>query len=127
MKHYSCLQSISYDVIILVRYSQCQGNNLTIFEGLISGCLGFEKRINIRTCHIISSKTLLGLPSSRLSELSSLFKLMIIFMILSNLLVLKMSLRESRICDFSSIPISEISSISIYTSLFNTILLARFE
>ena len=48
------LQSISYDVIILVHYSQCQRNNLTIFEGFISGCLGFEKHITFRTCHIIS-------------------------------------------------------------------------
>ena len=32
MKHYSCLQSISYDIIILVHYSQCQGNNLATYD-----------------------------------------------------------------------------------------------
>ena len=37
-----------------VGLNKCQGNNVAIFEGLISGCLGFEKHITLRTCHIIS-------------------------------------------------------------------------
>ena len=69
------------------------------------------------------NKVLLGFPSLRLSELSSSFKVMVIFVPLTYLLVLCISLRESSICDFSSVPISEFSSLSIYTPLFNTIFL----
>ena len=70
------------------------------------------------------NKVLLGFPSSRLSELSSLFKLMLIFVPLTNLLVLSISLQQSSIYDFSSIPISEFNSLSVYTPLFNTIFLS---
>ena len=70
-----------------------------------------------------ANKVLLGFPSSRLSELLSSFKLMVIFVPLTNLLVLCISLRESSICDFSSVPIREFSSLSVYTPLFNTIFL----
>ena len=69
------------------------------------------------------NKVLLGFPSSRLSELLSSFKLMVIFVPLTNLLVLCISLQESSICDFSSIPVSGFSSLSVYTPLFNTIFL----
>ena len=69
------------------------------------------------------NKVLLGFPSSRLSELLSSFKLMVIFVPLTNLLVLYISLRESSIFDFSSIPVSEFSSLFVYTPLFNTIFL----
>ena len=68
---------------------------------LYCGDWGFEMRKIFRTCHKIRKKVLLGFPSSRLSELSSSFKLMVIFVPLTNLLVLCISLWESSICDFS--------------------------
>ena len=62
MKHYSCSWPISYYVNILVCYSQCQGNNLTIFESLILGCLGFEMCKIFRTRHIIRKLGVAGVP-----------------------------------------------------------------
>ena len=118
MKNYCCSWSISYDVNILICYFQFQRVNHATFKFLILRGAGFETHRIFRTSHIIN-KMLLGLPSLRLSELSSSFKLMIIFVIFSNLLVLSTSSRES-ICDFNSNPISEFSSLSIYTLLFNT-------
>ena len=35
MKNYSCSRPISYDIIILISYSQHQGNNLTAFKFLV--------------------------------------------------------------------------------------------
>ena len=43
MKHCSGSRPISYDVIILISYSQCRGNNLTAFKDLVLWGLGFKK------------------------------------------------------------------------------------
>ena len=123
MKYHSYLWSISYDVIILVRYDQGKGSDCVILKFFYFGDWGLKrvKYPGLVTKYI--SKVLLGFPSSRLSELSSSFKLMVIFVPLTNLLVLCISLWESSICDFSSIHISEFSSLSVCIPLFNTIFL----
>ena len=53
MKNYSCLRSISYNVIILIRYFQGQRNDVIIFELLILGCYWFKMRGVFRTSDII--------------------------------------------------------------------------
>ena len=53
MKHYSYLQSISYDVIILVRYDQGKGSDCVILKFFILWGLGFEMHKIFRTCHKI--------------------------------------------------------------------------
>ena len=52
------------------------------------------------------NKVLLSFPSLRLSELLSSFKLTVIFVPLTNLLILCISLQESSICDCSSVPMN---------------------
>ena len=70
MKNYSYLWTISYDVIILICSSKCQGSKLSAFKFPILWGVGFETcEVFIRSRMI--SKLLLGLPSLRLSLLSS--------------------------------------------------------
>ena len=54
MKHYSYPWTISYDVIVLIRYSQGKGSKLYIFKFLVLWGVGFETcKIFIRS-HMIS-------------------------------------------------------------------------
>ena len=69
MKHYSHSWAISYNVIILVCYFQCQRNNLTIFEFLVLWGVGFKVRKLFRTGHIIRKQGVAG---------SSIFKVIAI-------------------------------------------------
>ena len=87
IKHYSYLQTISYDVILLIHYSQRQRNKLSILQFLVLWNVGFKMHKIFISSHMIS-KTLLGLPSSRLSVSSSSSKLRIISVIPFNLFVL---------------------------------------
>ena len=124
MKNYSCSWSISYNVTSLISYGQSKGSDHAILKFLILRGAGFEMHKIFRTSHILRNKGVagLGLPSSRLLELSSSLQLMTIFVPLTNLLVLSMS-SQSPIRNFSSCPIIAASSLSVYTSLFSTIFL----
>ena len=53
MKHYSYLQSISYDIIILISYSKGKGSKLSIFKGLVLWSLGFKMRKIFIISHVI--------------------------------------------------------------------------
>ena len=53
MKNYSCSWPISYDVIISIRYFQCQRIDHATFKFRILRGVGFEMRRIFRTSHIL--------------------------------------------------------------------------
>ena len=53
MENYSCSWTIKYDVIILVSYSQCHRNNVTIIKLLVWWRFGFQMHKIFRIRYII--------------------------------------------------------------------------
>ena len=68
MKNYSCSWTIKYDIIILVSYSQCQGNNVTIIKLLVWWRLGFKMHKIFRISSLLAGDKTLFLIDDKLAD-----------------------------------------------------------
>ena len=88
MKHYNYPQPTIYNVTILIHYFQGQRDKLPYLSFLYWGVVGSRCRKFVEPATWYVNKVLLGLPSLRLSVLSSSSNIKIISVIFANLSIL---------------------------------------